>query len=142
MFGSFLFSKIKAAQLAKRKFSKGDYVDIGGGSHASGNDTVIYRRPGEEGRAERGESLAVFNAQAKRKYGRNLPKIVNDINRGTFNLRAAEMVFVIGGAQADPDPEVRKELRMIRKQGEERRTFNPKTGQEVIYRGNTIIRIN
>lgn len=82
MFGAFAAAKIKAAQLTKKKFSKGGFETIGGGTHASGDDTYLgFESEGKPAFAERGEAHAIFNTAATRKYRSVLPQIVAAANK-------------------------------------------------------------
>lgn len=85
MWGAFVASKIKAAQVAKQKFANGGVELLQGGSHASGHDISLgYNSDGVERRAEGGEYLAIINKRNSRKYGSMIPDIINSLNDGTF----------------------------------------------------------
>lgn len=87
MLGSFAVAKVKAFQLAgKQRFGEGGLEIIGGGTHASGNDTPLgfKTKSGKEAYAERNEAHAIINARMTTKYKPILPEIVNSLNRGSF----------------------------------------------------------
>lgn len=78
MFGSFLSSKTKAKEATQ--YSEGGYLEVGGGSHASGNDTTFAVVNGREHKAERGEAHAIFTGRATSKYGDLIPNMVDATN--------------------------------------------------------------
>lgn len=143
MFGSFLYAKIKASQLTKRRFGRGGYEELKGGGHDSGNDIPIYRQNGEEGRAQGGEGLAVFSRKAVRQYGKQIPRLVEAINRGSFSdsvaMSTAQMMVVNQVGDTGPDPGVKSELVKIRKQGAQREYIDSQ-GRRVVVRGANRIR--
>jgi hypothetical protein len=69
MWGSFLYSKIKAAQLTKTQYGEGGYDILDGGSHASGNDTFMYASGGKNVFGERGEMVATINRATQTNIG-------------------------------------------------------------------------
>ena len=80
--GLFAASKVKAAQLS-REYGQGGFEFLEGGSHASGNDISIgTTRDGRQRRAEGGETLAIINKKSTSKYRRQIPELINAINRG------------------------------------------------------------
>ena len=82
MWGSFIASKAQAAKLTR---GKGGHTIIGGGSHASGNDTSLgFTDNGREVYAEKGEMNATFSKKMTNKYKGVLPSLVDSINNGTF----------------------------------------------------------
>lgn len=86
MWGLFAASKIKAAQLRKQEYGQGGYEFLDGGSHYSGNDIPIGQtKDGRQRTAEGGETLAIFNKKATRRYKSAIPDIINSINKGTFD---------------------------------------------------------
>jgi hypothetical protein len=90
MWGSFTASKIRAAQLTKTIRKDGGWDIIGGGSHASGEDTYLgYESGGSPVYAERGELNATISRPMTSKYRGVLPTIIDSLNNGTF-----ERVFV------------------------------------------------
>lgn len=98
MWGSFAFAKIKAAQVTKaasQEYGEGGLEFLEGGSHASGNDIDLATRnsKGKNMRAEGGEAMAIINKRSTRRYRRQLPGIIDSLNKGTFEdkyLRAFE----------------------------------------------------
>ena len=90
MWGAFAASKVKAKQLEKEQYGEGTIELLEGGSHQSGNDVDLGRKKdGTRRRAEGGEFFAVFNKRSSRKYRKEIPAIVNSLNRGDFAERYA-----------------------------------------------------
>lgn len=88
MWGSFAYSKIKAAQMAKESYGEGHVELLQGGSHQSGNDIDLGTRPnGTRRRAEGGEYFAVINKRNSRKYRGVIPDVIRSLNNGTFAQR-------------------------------------------------------
>ncbi len=82
MLGTFAIAKVKAFQLARKKeFKHGGFEEIGGGTHASGNDTYLGSNAGADLYAERRESVGIFNAAATSKYKGPIRNFVNAANR-------------------------------------------------------------
>lgn len=98
MWGSFAYAKVKAAQVttaASQEYGEGGLEFLEGGSHASGNDIDLATRnsKGKNMRAEGGEAMAIINRRSTRRYRRQLPGIIDSLNKGTFEdkyLRAFE----------------------------------------------------
>lgn len=98
MWSSFAFAKIKAAQVTKaasQEYGEGGLEFLEGGSHASGNDIDLATRnsKGKNMRAEGGEAMAIINKRSTRRYRRQLPGIIDSLNKCTFEdkyLRAFE----------------------------------------------------
>ena len=88
MWGSFAVAKVKAAQVTKasQEYGEGGLEFLEGGSHASGNDIDLHttNSKGKNMRAEGGEAMAIINRRNTRKYRKVLPRIVDSINKGTF----------------------------------------------------------
>ena len=84
---AFIAAKITAFRVSRKKFRKGGYEEVEGGSHESGHDTPIGTlKDGSLGFAERGEAVGVFTGKAKRRYGnRVLKELVDAANRGTLD---------------------------------------------------------
>jgi hypothetical protein len=95
MWGSFVTSKLKAAQLTKTQYGEGGYDILDGGSHASGNDTFMYSSGGKNVFGERGELVATINRRNTNKYRPILPTIIDSLNKGTF-----EHVFTAANRKA------------------------------------------
>lgn len=131
MFGAFAAAKIQAASLAKKEFSEGGIEFIGGGSHASGNDTYLgFQSGGKPAFAERGEAHMITTAKATRKYRHILPALINSLNKGDFESRfmgeRAPTISINQGSSVNTR-KMESELTSIRKQGE------TKTWQEGNY---------
>ena len=85
MWGTFLATKVKAKQLANEQYGEGTVELLEGGSHASGNDIDLgTKKDGTKRRAEGGEFFAVINKRSSRKYRKEIPQIINSLNRGDF----------------------------------------------------------
>lgn len=87
MWGSFAASKIKAAQLTKQTetYGEGTVELLSGGSHQSGNDVDLGRKPdGTRRRAEGGEFFAVINKRSSRRFRNIIPDVINSLNDGSF----------------------------------------------------------
>ena len=89
MWTSFAVAKVKAAQVTKtasQEYGEGGIEFLEGGSHASGNDIDLQTKnsKGKNMRAEGGEALAVINRRSTRRYRRQLPSIIDSLNKGTF----------------------------------------------------------
>lgn len=144
LWGTFAASKIKALELTKKEFGAGgfEYLDYGG-SHASGNDIHIgIGSDGSDLRAQRGESLAVFNDTATRSYD-FLPALVGDINTGVFEKNwqrigtaagDSDLGVVFYGAATDTSV-MERELRLLRKQGRDVLALDG-DGKGIIRKGN------
>lgn len=123
MFSAFAITKVKARKAAQ--FSHGGYEEIGGGTHASGNDTVIGYNNETELRAERGESIGVFTGKARQKYGKLLPGIVEDANKlkledrfsNSFNIDYASMNNNSYGYDSHELKEIKQVLMKMEAQG-------------------------
>lgn len=98
MWGSFAAAKIKASQVTKQasqEYGEGGLEFLEGGSHASGNDIDLATKnsKGKNMRAEGGEAMAIINKRSTHRYRRQLPGIIDSLNKGTFEdkyLRAFE----------------------------------------------------
>lgn len=87
MWGSFLYSKIKANQVTKgtEQYGEGTVELLEGGSHASGNDIDLgTKKDGTRRRAEGGEFFAVINKRSSRKFRGIIPDVIQSLNDGTF----------------------------------------------------------
>lgn len=101
MWGSFIASKVKSYNLAgsTQKFSEGGVERLEGGSHQSGNDVDLgVNSQGQRRRAEGGEYFAVINKRNSRKYGLEIPNIINALNAGMFQ----ERYIPVGNAKIEP----------------------------------------
>lgn len=125
MWGSFLASKAKANQNTKSEsYGDGTVELLSGGSHQSGNDVDLGRKPdGTRRRAEGGEYFAVVNKRNSRKFGKLIPDVINSFNDGSF-LRKYTSSFS-GGLIFNEEKNlnlgtVENDVRTIRKQSERR----------------------
>lgn len=99
MWGSFLYSKTKAYQVSQKsiKFKEGGVMLLEGGSHESGHDVNLGVGPdGSNLRAEGGEYFAVINKRNSRKYGSQIPAVVNALNSGMFEDRYIKTSDAVG----------------------------------------------
>ena len=144
MWGSFLASKIKAAQVAKETYAEGTVELLQGGSHASGHDISLGRKAdGTERRAEGGEFFAVINKRNSRRYRNIIPEVIDSFNDGTFadkyqranDSMAGYAVEMIGGG-ADLS-RLEKGVDAIQRQGENRRSVE---GDKVVIRYKNLTR--
>lgn len=87
MVGSFIAAKIKAIQATKQEFAHGGFEFIGGGTHASGNDTPLgfTTKSGKQAYAQRGEFHGIVRHEQVPKYKSILPALINGMNAGTLN---------------------------------------------------------
>lgn len=85
MWGSFAAAKVKALQATSEQYGEGTVELLQGGSHQSGNDIDLGTKPnGTRRRAEGGEFFAVINKRSSRKYRKEIPDVINSLNKGTF----------------------------------------------------------
>ena len=139
MWGSFIGAKIKASQVSKEEYGEGTVELLEGGSHASGHDIDLGRKPnGVRRRAEGGEFFAVINKRNSRRFRREIPDVINSLNDGTFaekyqraNTAMAGMAVNMVGGGVDVSG-IEKDVAAIRRQGDRE--------QYVDGKGNTIIR--
>lgn len=122
MWGSFIASKAKAAELTE-KYGEGTVELLQGGSHASGNDIDLGRkRDGTRRRAEGGEFFAVINKRSSRRFRSVIPDVINSFNNGTFAERYQRANGALDGmAMSFAGTDVsglERDVRAIRSQGE------------------------
>lgn len=136
MWGAFAYAKVKAYQAANKtvQFREGGVMLLNGGSHESGHDVNLGIGPdGSNLRAEGGEYFAVINKRNSRKYGSEIPGIVNALNSGVFEDRyiktsdAAGLVGAVGAMSAATESgrgvdlsAVESGVRELVKQGDEK----------------------
>lgn len=88
MWASFAAAKVKARQVtaSEQKYGEGGLEFLEGGSHASGNDISLGTKNsrGKNMRAEGGEALAIINKRNTKRYRKQLPGIIESLNKGTF----------------------------------------------------------
>lgn len=108
MWASFAASKIKAIQATKsEKYGEGTVEMLHGGSHQSGNDIDLGRKPnGTRRRAEGGEFFAVINKRNSRKYRHQIPALINAINAGTLEQQLLSEGDNITAALVDGSPDI------------------------------------
>lgn len=141
LWGSFIASKVRANQLTKKENRLGSFEYLGqAGNRAGAEDIFLGITPDGRARtASKGESLAVFNTEATRKYSA-LPEIVDSLNRGNFENLFGRV------ADAGDDPglimfpgldtgTMENELSRIRRNGETQ-TFVDAKGRTVVIKGN------
>lgn len=99
MWTSFLYAKTKAYQVSQKsvQFREGGVMLLEGGSHESGHDVNLGIGPdGSNLRAEGGEYFAVINKRNSRKYGSEIPAVVNALNSGMFEDRYIKTSDAVG----------------------------------------------
>lgn len=129
MWGSFLASKAKAAQVAKESYGDGTVELLQGGSHASGNDIDLgMTKDGKNRRAEGGEYFAIINKRNSRRFGSIIPDVINSFNDGTFadkyqraNSDMAGVALAMVGSNGTDVSALERGVDAIRKQGERSR---------------------
>lgn len=89
MWASFIAAKVKARQVTasqSQEYGEGGLEFLEGGSHASGNDIDLgtRNRKNKRMKAEGGEALAIINKRNTRKYRKQLPSIIESLNKGVF----------------------------------------------------------
>lgn len=133
MWGSFLASRVKAMQLAKNPtgsgtetYGEGTVELLQGGSHQSGRDIDLGRKPdGTRRRAEGGEFFAVINKRNSRRFRSVIPDVIRSLNDGTFAnkyLHAYDTPLLTMPAASSPADlsRLEKDVREIRQQNTRR----------------------
>ena len=133
MWGSFLASRVKAMQLAKNPtgsgtetYGEGTVELLQGGSHQSGRDIDLGRKPdGTRRRAEGGEFFAVINKRNSRRYRNVIPDVIRSLNDGSFAdkyLHAYDTPLLTMPAASSPADlsRLEKDVREIRQQNTRR----------------------
>ena len=94
MFAAFVAAKAKAAEAAK--YGDGDVQVVGGGSHASGHDTLLgYSLQGREMRVENGEVVGIIPRRSVRRIGeQNVLSTMRALRDGTFEANAVKMMGI------------------------------------------------
>ena len=149
MWGSFLASRIKAFQISKsqdsatEKYRNGTVELLAGGSHRSGRDIDLGRKPdGTRRRAEGGEFFAVINKRSSRKYRDVIPDVIRSLNDDTFArkyMRAYDMqnVGLIPASGGTDVSALERDVKAIRQQNE-RRYYTEADGTKVeVYKNLT-----
>lgn len=129
MWGSFAAAKIKAAQVTKMNtetYGEGTVELLQGGSHQSGNDIDLGRKPnGTRRRAEGGEFFAVINKRSSRKYRQIIPDVMHSLNDGTFAEKYMNAYdggkIVVNEDRRTDISSLSADVRKIREQGESER---------------------
>ena len=99
LWGAFGYAKIQAYQAAEKsvQFKEGGVMLLEGGSHESGHDVNLGIGPeGSNLRAEGDEYFAVINKRSSRKYGSQIPAVVNALNSGMFEDRYIKTSDAVG----------------------------------------------
>ena len=143
MWGSFAAAKIKAVQAVgagDEKYAEGTVELLEGGSHQSGNDIDLGRKPnGTRRRAEGGEFFAVINKRNSRKYRGIIPDVINSLNQGTFaekylNAYDGANININANQQSTDLTRLSDDVQAIREQGEKTTYYDGKGNQVVIYK--------
>lgn len=94
MFGAFVAAKSKAREAAAVQYGEGHAELIGGGSHASGNDSPLaYDTHGRERRVEGGEVVGIFRRRAVHEIGASrLIRNIDNINKGRYTELATKAI--------------------------------------------------
>lgn len=148
MWGSFAYSQIKAAQLAKKTatetYGDGTVELLSGGSHLSGNDVDLGTKPdGTRRRAEGGEFFAVINKRNSRRFRKVIPDVVKSLNDGSFLEKYGNSYDGINGLTVNVPGnnadlrELSADVRAIKEQNK-RRYYTDKNGRVVeVYKNLT-----
>ena len=145
MWGSFLASKVKAAQVTKETYGDGTVELLQGGSHASGNDIDLgMTKDGKNRRAEGGEYFAIINKRNSRRFGSIIPDVINSFNDGTFadkyqraNSDMAGVALAMVGSNATDVSALERGVDAIRKQGERSRFVDSDGNTIEVYKNVT-----
>ena len=139
MWGAFAAAKLKAAQMTKggdERYGEGTVELLQGGSHQSGHDIDLGRKPnGTRRRAEGGEYFAVINKRNSRRFRSLIPSVINSLNDGTFAAKYGRayddggLSVMVNGGGTDISS-LSRDVRLIREQGEHERYVDG--------RGNTV----
>ena len=143
MWGSFAASKVMAASMVNsgtEEYGEGTVELLDGGSHQSGNDIDLGRKPdGTRRRAEGGEFFAVINKRNSRRYRSIIPDVVNSLNNGTFAdkyLNAYDGgAITVQAEQRNTDlTRLSDDVRSIREQGERTTYIDGRGRMVVVYK--------
>lgn len=150
MWGSFLASRVKAMQLAKNPtgsgtetYGEGTVELLQGGSHQSGRDIDLGRKPdGTRRRAEGGEFFAVINKRNSRRYRNVIPDVIRSLNNGSFAdkyLHAYDTPLLTMPAASSPADlsRLEKDVREIRQQNTRRYYVDGKGNTVMKYKNLT-----
>ena len=137
MWSTFYAQRRRARQAAAETYGEGHFEVIGGGSHASGNDTPLNIDKRNR-RVERGEAFAVFNKKATGHYGAgNLQRLVDGMNRQNIDVHGfvAQDISMIGNTELSIFG-LQEGIERLVAQGEEK-TYVDNKGRLVKQRNNT-----
>lgn len=144
MWASFAYSKVKAFQVAENteQYGDGTVELLQGGSHASGNDIDLGRKPdGTRRRAEGGEYFAVINKRNSRRYGGLIPDVINALNDGTFtdkyqraNASLSGIALAMVGDGGTDVSAIERDVRQIREQGARARFVDGDGNTVIVYK--------
>lgn len=141
MFGSFLAAKVKAKQAAAvQNYGEGGLEFLEGGSHASGNDIDLgaTNSRGKRMRAEGGEAMAIINKRSTSRYRKQLPGIIDSLNKGTFEnkyLRSFEIGDTNVTSTSIDLSRIERDVQEIKKQNSSR-YYALADGTMLIVKGN------
>lgn len=141
MWASFAAAKVTALQaVGTEKYGDGTVELLQGGSHQSGNDIDLGRKPdGTRRRAEGGEFFAVINKRNSRRFRRIIPDVINSLNDGSFANKylaaydGANGISMNIGSGPDID-DLKKDVRQIREQGDKRTYVDGRGNTVIIYK--------
>ena len=146
MWGTFAAAKIKALQATSagsEQYGEGTVELLQGGSHQSGNDIDLGTKPnGTKRRAEGGEFFAVINKRSSRKYRKEIPEVINSLNKGTFadkylNAYNGGGVVVMQNDNHQDLSRLNDNVERIREQGERTMYFDSNGNKIVRYKNVT-----
>lgn len=133
MWASFAASKVIAAALTKSSgaqdasetYGDGTVELLQGGSHQSGHDIDLGRKPdGTRRRAEGGEFFAVINKRNSRRFRRVIPDVINSLNDGSFATKYMHSYdstgLTVNVAAADNLDGLKSDVKRIRETAETR----------------------
>lgn len=148
MWTSFAVAKVKAAQVTKaqsQEYGEGGLEFLEGGSHASGSDIDLQTKnsKGKNMRAEGGEAMAIINKRSTRRYKKQLPGIIEALNKGTFNEKyikafdkgeTLQAQIVVANQDVDLS-KLERDIEEIKKQGASR-IYTGADGSIIEIKGN------
>lgn len=141
LWGLYAYSRIKAKQIASTTYGEGGFEMAEGGSHASGHDINLgmHNGRGKSMRIEGGEGVGIIRKRSMKRYGKQIPAVIDSLNKGTFErvygntFNKENNRLYVGGTDTQ---EIERLLRTIVSRGEESRTFSP-DGTEYLRKGAT-----
>ena len=98
MIGSFLAAKVKAFAATKQEFAEGGWGEVGGGTHASGNDTNMgfKTQKGKTAYAQKGELFGVVRHERAGKYKKAFGMAMDGFNSGNIASVLPDIAKVLG----------------------------------------------